>query len=90
MSNTLFLTTKMDGITQPPLAIWRLVIGIHDGTLMSRDLGDTTHISLEDCRRDVEGAEKDYAKLGCFIWFATAHGPDGEIVELHKGTPYHS
>ena len=36
----------------------------------------------------MEEAEKNFQKLGYFIWFATVFGPDGEKISIHKGTPY--
>jgi hypothetical protein len=69
---------------------WRLSIGIHKGTLMSRDTDNRTFNSLEECKRDVRQTEENMARIGYYIWFAKAYGPDGEEIKLHEGTPYRS
>lgn len=57
---------------------WTLVIGIHRGTITSRDTEQPKELgSLEECQREVTRAEREYASLGAFIWFATATSPYG-------------
>lgn len=68
---------------------WSLSIGCHKKTRISRDSENRTHNSLEECRRDVKESEKCWARIGYYVWFARATGPDGEVVELHEGTPYY-
>ncbi|MFA6184281.1 MAG: hypothetical protein WC682_04230 [Parcubacteria group bacterium] len=68
---------------------WKLNIGCHCKTLMSRDLDVREHDSLEDCKRDVKESEEFWARMGYCVWFAKAIGPDGEKVELHKDTPFY-
>jgi hypothetical protein len=65
---------------------WRLSIGIHSGTIMSRDSGihtvkfdDPTAPleSLADCIECAKAWEANYRSFGYYIWFATAIAPDG-------------
>jgi hypothetical protein len=67
---------------------WRLNMGCHRGTLMSRDSNTEEYDSLEACKSAVASAEKFWASIGYFVWFANAYGPDGEQVQLHVGTSY--
>ena len=67
---------------------WSLHIGCHRGTLMSRDSTVNNHASLDACREDVREADEAWRRRGCFVWFANAIGPDGEVIKLHPGTPY--
>jgi len=69
---------------------WTLAIGIHNGTRLSRDTEDPRKLAnLEKCQAAVTQAEKGYASMGYFIWFATAKGPDGKEHSLkHKHVPY--
>lgn len=67
---------------------WKLVIGIHRGTIMSRDASDSYHDSLEQCREVFEIEKRHYESMGCQIWFATAHGPDDRTLHISQGTPY--
>jgi hypothetical protein len=64
---------------------WRLNIGIHSGTMISRDSGSHTvkfHDSsaplesLEDCIECAKAWEANYRSMGYYIWFATAIAPD--------------
>lgn len=68
---------------------WKLTIGIHRGTLMSRDASASYHDTLDECRTVFKKEEKHFKEnLGCQIWFATAKGPGAETVQLSQGTPY--
>lgn len=68
---------------------WRMTIGIHKGTLMSRDRERPKEKdSLEECLAEVAQAEKWYNSIGYYIWFANAIDPDGKNHALHPGTPY--
>ena len=68
---------------------WTLTIGIHRGTLMSRDTEQPKKLnSRKECEDAVRVAERQYAELGCYIWFANAVDPDGQTHRLHPGTPY--
>ena len=68
---------------------WKLSIGCHKKTLMSRDSEIRKHPSLEACKTDVEKSEKFWNRIGYFVWFAEAIGPNGEKEKLHSGTSYH-
>lgn len=70
------------------LGKWNLNIGCHKGTLESRDSNNSEHDSLEECKEEVGRKEKDWSKMGYYVWYAFAIGPDGKRVELHSGTPY--
>lgn len=67
---------------------WKLHIGCHKRTLLSRDSDVREHESLELCKKDVEESERAWKNIGYFVWYARAEGPNGEIVELHTGTSY--
>ena len=67
---------------------WTLNIGCHSGTLMSRDLTTEQYATLEDCRKKAIDKEAAWKRLGYYVWYATAIGPNGERVTLHDGTYY--
>jgi hypothetical protein len=67
---------------------WKLHIGSHRKTLMSRDSSVDGYDSLEECKRAFKRAEESWAKMGYFVWYAYAIGPDEKKVYLHAGTPY--
>ena len=70
-------------------AKWSLTIGIHRGTITSRDTEHPKQMdSLEACQKEVNRAELEYARFGCYIWFARAVDPEGKTYRLHPGTPY--
>ncbi len=68
---------------------WKLHIGCHNKTLLSRDSGVREHPSLEACKEDVEKSEKFWNSIGYFVWYARAEGPNGEKIDLHEGTSYY-
>ena len=66
---------------------WKLIIGIHRGTLMSRNASESYHDTLEECREVFKKREKHYTEnLGGQIWFAVAKGPGAETVQLTRGS----
>ena len=77
---------------------WRLSIGIHSGTMMSRDSRSHTvkfHDSsaplesLEDCIECHQAWEANYRGMGYYIWFASAIAPDGtQHSNLVRSVPY--
>lgn len=67
---------------------WRLSYGIHRGTLMSRDTGSKNFATLAECKADVAKMESDFRRMGYMIWFAEAHGPDGQKERVHAGNSY--
>lgn len=70
---------------------WSLAWGIHKGTLMSRDQGDTVRglDSLEECREKAEDLKKQFGRSGYKLWFATATSSAGESHPFSELTePY--
>lgn len=67
---------------------WRLNIGCHNGTHISRDIETRTFNTLEDCRKNVAESEAAWKEIRYFVWFAKAMSPHGEEIKLHEGTPY--
>lgn len=68
---------------------WKLSIGIHRGTLMSRDSEDPkTRKSLKECFDEAIEAFKWYSRLGCQCWFCYALSPKGERITLIESQPY--
>ena len=67
---------------------WKLNIGIHKGTRMSRDI-DSHHTkfsdssslleSLEDCIQTAAEWRANYASLGYNVYIADAYSPEGEV-----------
>lgn len=69
---------------------WTLSIGIHCGTLTSRESEQPKLLAnLEECQKETTRAEKQYAKFGYSIWFADAIDPDGKVHRMrYTYTPY--
>lgn len=77
---------------------WRIAIGIHQGTMMSRDFHSVSTKfddssaplqSLADCIECAQAWRENYRKLGYFIWYAHAIAPDGtKHPGIIPGTPY--
>lgn len=67
---------------------WKLHVGIHQGTLVSRDSKLTEHDSLEECRESMRKEGSFLTSMGYYIWFAYAFSPSGKKIILHQGTPY--
>ena len=67
---------------------WKLYLGCHRKTITSRDSTVEEHDSLEACQQAVINAEAFWTRMGYFVWFAIANGPNGEKIQLHEGTPY--
>lgn len=79
---------KTQAESEPP-GPWRLHIGIHNGTLMSRDDGWYENIpDLATCKERVSSDEAWYKGIGYVIWFAQAIAADGTEVKLHEGNVY--
>ena len=55
---------------------WELVIGIHNGTLMSRDVEHPKE--FDTVVAEWQSARKSYAGFGYMIWFANVTSPMGE------------
>lgn len=67
---------------------WILAYGIHRGTLMSRDCGQETCASLQECQNLAKKIETDMRSIGYQIWYAHANGPNGERETVLQGNPY--
>lgn len=67
---------------------WKLYLGCHEGTLMSRDTMVEEYATLDECREAAEKAEKSWNRFGYFVWYSYAIGPNSEKIKFHKGTPY--
>ncbi len=80
----------MNEVTEEPK--WTLVIGIHHGTFTSRDSEMPKKMaSLEACQDEVTKAERDYAMIGCYIWFAKCTDPEGNDHHMNfTRVPYES
>ncbi len=74
-------------------ATWRLELGLHRGTKMSRDFHSTrTHfdsdkplLSLEDCQKAAKQWEQNYRSLGLSIWYGNAYSPDNKSTQVLDG-----
>lgn len=72
-----------------PKPKWKFHIGIHRGTLTSRDSEPPKEVdSLPECRTMALKAMREYAQLGCLIWYCYAISPTGKRVTLIDGAPY--
>lgn len=73
---------------------WVLNIGIHQGTITSRDMERTEHEDEAQARQAYQDAKRQYASFGCQIWFARMIAPgapyDTGWVSLDAGAPYRS
>jgi len=76
---------------------WRLSIGVHRGTITSREsevmsehFDDPSKplTSLEECRETAKKWEQQYRSLGCQIWYGRAISPDGFHTPVLQGVPY--
>jgi hypothetical protein len=64
--------------------------GIHRGTLMSRDLGDSFEFDTEEkAIQKAKELKKEYADMGYYIWFANIQKPDGQtMLNIVPPVPY--
>jgi hypothetical protein len=76
---------------------WKFNIGIHRGTLTSRDsqvvaehFDDHTKplTSLEEVTETAKKWQSTYARSGYVIWFAKALSPEGTETTVLQGTSY--
>jgi hypothetical protein len=69
---------------------WKFCVGIHRGTLMSRDSEEPrTAESLEECQYLARQALLNYASFGCQIWYCHAISPEGDRHTLIESAPYY-
>jgi hypothetical protein len=72
-----------------PTPPWMFHVGIHRGTLTSRDGEPPKEAkSLEQCQEWAREALLGYASLGCQIWYCYAMSPTLERITLIPGEPY--
>lgn len=76
---------------------WKLIIGSHRGTLLSRGTQNVAKKfnshepleSLSDCIECARSWEANYTSMGCYLWFAHAIDPDGtKHPNIIRGTEY--
>lgn len=68
--------------------MWTLTIGIHAGTLISRNIGNPrTFATKEEAMKVYQDDKKWYRRMGYMIWFANLTDPDGNMVCL-ESNPY--
>lgn len=72
----------------PPSSPWKFCLGIHRGTITSRDAEIPKQLpSLEACYSEAQAALKAYSSIGVKIWYCYA--TDGkQQVELLTPQPY--
>jgi hypothetical protein len=71
---------------------WRLCVGTHTGTMMSRDSDSQPYPDEKTARAAWAEQERTIAAAGHKVWFATLFPPEGsgqEPVTLHAGVPYY-
>ena len=63
---------------------WRVTIGIHAGTVMSRDIYEKDDFAnLDECKDYV--LNKFRAPKGYMMGYAYAYGPEKQKVHLYEG-----
>lgn len=68
--------------------MYKLHMGCHRGTLMSRDSGVEEYDTLEEAEEAYKNAKKFWALIGYYVWFAEVR-LNGEVVKSWPGTPYY-
>ena len=70
-------------------AMYELTIGIHRGTITSRDVEQPESFeSMDDCIKAVAKAKTFYSGIGYKIWFAEVKSPDGTKTTLERNMNY--
>jgi len=71
------------------MTMYELTIGIHCGTITSRDVEQPESFeSMGDCIKAVAKAKTFYRGIGYKIWFAEVKNPDGTKTTLEQNTNY--
>ena len=71
------------------MTMYELTIGIHCGTITSRDVEQPESFeSMGDCIKAVAIAKTFYSGIGYNIWFANVKKPDGTTTTLEQNTNY--
>ena len=64
---------------------WELIIGIHNGTLMSRDVERPKSFdTYDEVVAEWKSARESYHRFGYTIWFANVTSPTGEKTCLES------
>jgi hypothetical protein len=83
------MNAEIDTKTLTARVKWEFHVGIHRGTITSRDSEPPKDAdSLEQCQEMAAEAERQYAQLGCQIWYCYAMSPSGERTTLIEGADY--
>lgn len=78
-----------EAVRECNLTPWTLHIGIHRGTITSRDSKQPTpKASLQACADAARSNFRWYHSVGCQCWFCYAVGPDGTRHTLIDSQPY--
>mgnify|MGYP001591990850 CR=1 FL=1 len=64
----------------------KLCIGIHRGTLTSRDTEEMNVQSSQQATEELDKAIKGYARFGYQLWFAELRDDGGKRVWYQNGT----
>lgn len=84
MANTLDAKDEIEALGVPDMP-WKLVVGIHRGTITSRDSGSEDCKDLAECKRRFLEQQTSYANIGYVIWYAHAVSPTGQQHSLCTG-----
>lgn len=69
---------------------FRLHIGCHSGTMVSRDSTTEHYSTLEEAREAIRKSEEFYSQIGSYLWFATVYDKDNKRVHNVNGVSYTS
>lgn len=74
---------------EAPKLDWELRIGIHRGSLTSRDAEQPKFFSsFSEARDAADKAFKFYESIGCRCWYCFTVGPDKERIDLIEPEEY--
>lgn len=83
------LEEAKEAVRECNLTPWTLHVGIHRGTLTSRDREQPKPMtSLQACADAAKAAFREYACMGYQCWFCYAVGPDGVRHTLIESQSY--
>lgn len=68
---------------------WGLSIGIHRGTVISRDTDYQQYNSRQEAIDSYNQQVVLYASSGYYVWYANLFSPQGEKEVLAQETPYY-
>jgi len=67
---------------------YRLVLGAHNGTLVSRYSTEEYHDTEEECHEAFRDFKKYLSTTGYKLWCASIWNPEGEKIWHSNGYPY--